>query len=207
MKVLRVLLLALAALAGLLAVVSLLLPARLQVERSIEIGAAPERVYGYVVDLGRFHEWSPWAGLDPDTQYVLSGPAGQPGARLEWRSKLPKVGSGSQEIVAAKPPREVGVRLVFDDQGEAIWTLRLEELRSGARVIWRLDMDLGLNPVKRWTGLIVAGSVGTDYARGLDRLKALVETEAAAEAEAAARAGAADALDAGTESVPQPLVF
>lgn len=201
MKVLRVLFLALAVLAGLLAAISLLLPARLQLQRSIEIGAAPQRVYGTVADLRRFHEWSPWSDLDPATQYTQSGPAGQPGSRLEWRSQLPRVGAGSQEIVVAEPPREVGLRLVFDDRGEARWTLRFEELRSGTRVIWQLDMDLGLNPVRRWTALIVQGSVGADYARGLDRLKALVEAEAAAEA------AAADTLDAGGASLPQPIVF
>ncbi len=202
MKFIRLLLVAVAALAGVLAVAGLLLPQRLQVERSAGIAAAPEQVYAYVAGFARFNDWSPWAGLDPQAQFILSGPAAGPGARLEWKSKVPEVGSGSQEVVAADPPREVVIRQVFDGQDEARSTMRLEAVGPGTRITWRLDMDLGMNPVNRWIGFVVADSVGADYARGLERLKSLAEAEAAAAA--AARAAAQAELEAALAASPEP---
>lgn len=196
MKVLKALFITAAALAGALAVIGLLLPGRLQAERSIEIAAAPDLVYGYVAGFRRFNEWSPWADLDPDAQYTVSGPGQGSGARMEWSSKLPKVGSGSQEVVSAESPREVIIRLVFDGQGEALSTVRLEGADAGTRASWRFDMDLGMNPVNRWIGLIVADSIAADYGKGLSRLKALVEADVAA---AAAAAAIADEVEVGAE--------
>lgn len=180
MKVLKALFVAVVALTGVAAIIGLLLPGQLQVERSTEIAATPQQVYGYVAGFSRFNDWSPWADLDPLAQFTLSGPAEGPGARIEWSSKLPKVGSGSQQVVAVEPQREVSILLVFDGQGEARSTIRLEEVDSGTRATWQFAMDLGMNPVNRWIGLMVDGSVGADYARGLDRLKTLIEAEAAA---------------------------
>lgn len=183
MKVLRALLVILVALAGLLAVVGLLLPDRLDVERSTRIAAGQDLVYELVAGFDRFNDWSPWAGLDPATRYTVSGPPQGVGARMEWHSDTPRVASGSQEIVAADPPRQVRIRLVFDGQGEAFSTLRLVRAGAGTKVSWRFTMELGMNPVTRWIGFLVADrSVGADYERGLARLKELAEAEAAAAA-------------------------
>lgn len=204
MKILRGLFVAAAALAGVLAVIGLLLPGQLQAERSIEIAAGPELVYDYVAGFSRFNEWSPWADLDPDAQYTVSGPAQGSGARMEWSSKLPEVGSGSQEVVSAEPSREVVIRLVFDGQGEAVSTMRLENADLGTRASWRFDMDLGMNPINRWIGLMVGGSVGADYEKGLSRLKALVETDVAAAAAIADEVEDGTELEEAAEAVPGP---
>ncbi len=198
MKFLKALFVAVAALAGVLAVVGLLLPARLQVSRSIEITATPELVYGYVAGFNRFNDWSPWADLDPDAQFTLTGPSQGPGARMEWRSKVPEVGSGSQEVMTVVPQREVGIQMVFDGTGEALSTMLLEPVDAGTRATWRFDMDLGMNPLNRWIGLMVDDSVGADHARGLGRLKALVE----AEATAAVVAAEAAELEAAAQPLP-----
>ena len=196
MKALRILVVVVATLAGALAIIGLLLPGELRVQRSTQIGATPEQVYGYVAGFGRFNDWSPWADLDPQARFVFSGPDQGPGARMEWHSAVPEVGSGSQEVVAVVPGRSVSTRLVFDGQGEAVSTMRLAPAGSGTRATWEFDMALGMNPVNRWIGLIVDKSVGADHARGLDRLKALVEAEAAAAAAAAKDAGLEEAAPA-----------
>ena len=197
MRIVKLLFATVAALIGVLAVAGFLLPGKLEVERSASIAATPEQVYGYVGGFGRFNEWSPWADLDPDARYTYSGPASGPGARMQWQSELPRVGAGSQEVVAAIPPREVTTRLVFDGRHQAHSTMRLEAAGAGTRVTWLFDMELGLNPLDRWIGLLADRSVGADYVRGLGRLKALVETEVAQAREAAA-------LEAAAEDVPDP---
>ena len=178
MKAVKILLLALAVLAGIFVVVGLLLPRQVELERSTRIDASPSQVYAMVDGYGRFNEWSPWAGLDPATRYEYSGPERGVGARMRWQSDSPEVGTGSQEIIAAEPDRSVTTRLVFEGQGEAQAAMRLEPDGSGTRATWSFEMDLGMNPVTRWIGLMIQGPVGADYERGLASLKALAEREA-----------------------------
>lgn len=185
MKALKILFIAAVALVGLFVIVGLMLPREVHVERTTLIDAPKEQVFPLVSGFARFNEWSPWADLDPEATYVLSGPEQGIGARMEWHSDKPEVGSGAQEVVAIQPGREVRVRLSFEGQGEAGSTMLLAGGTDSTRATWSFDMDLGMNPVMRWMGLMIDGPIGADYEKGLSRLKALAEAEAAAAREAA----------------------
>ena len=65
------------------------------------------------------------------------------------------------------------------------------------RATWSFDMDVGMNPLMRWMGLIIDGPIGADYERGLARLKELAERDAAE-----ARAREAEAAAAETAEPP-----
>jgi hypothetical protein len=45
---------------------------------------------------------------------------------------------------------------------------------AGTRVTWAFDTQLGLNPLMRWSGLVLDSMVGRDFEAGLDRMAALV---------------------------------
>lgn len=198
MKILKWLLVIVAAIVAVLAIAGLaFLPRQVHVERDALIDASPSQVYPLVSGFGRFNEWSPWADLDPAARYEFSGPAQGIGARMSWRSDKPEVGAGSQEVVATTENREVQVRLTFEGQGEAMtgWTLEADGDRT--RATWSFDMDLGMNPVMRWMGLMIDGPIGADYERGLARLKELAEREAA---EARAREAEAAAAETAAQS-------
>jgi len=209
MKILKGLFVVVLALVAVFVVTGLLfLPAGVHVERNAVIEASPAEVYPLVASLERFNEWSPWADLDPAAIYEFSGPTTGVGARMAWRSDKPEVGAGSQEVVAATENREVQVRLAFDGQGEALsgWTLRPQG-EEATLATWSFDMDLGMNPVMRWMGLMIDGPIGADYERGLARLKQVAEREAAEAraVEAASQTGTGDAqpADGPAESPPQ----
>lgn len=180
MKVLKRALIVLAVLVGLFVIIGLMLPGRVHLARSVEIDAPASQVYPLIDGYQRFNEWSPWANLDPATRYEYSGPERGVGARMEWQSDSREVGAGAQEIISAQVDRSVRTRLTFEGQGEAEATMELEPTGSGTLATWSLEMDLGLNPVTRWIGLMIEGPVGADYERGLAQLKALAEREAAA---------------------------
>jgi carbon monoxide dehydrogenase subunit G len=154
----------------------LLLPGEIRVTRSIEIDAAPEQVFPLVNDLEAFNRWSPWATLDGDTEYDLSGPESGVGARLSWSSDNPEVGSGSQEIVGSSFPERVELRLDFQAQGSAEASFDLEPLESGTRVTWSFGYEIGYDLIGRYLGLLMEGLVGSKYEEGLARLKRLAET-------------------------------
>lgn len=175
MRVLRTVLLSLAALLAVFLLVGLFLPTTAHVERSIIARASPAAVYEVVSDLRRFNEWSPWFDLDPQAVYTYSGPERGVGAKLAWTSEQRSVGSGSQEIIAAVPDRSVTMRLDFGSEGRATARLEITPVDGGSRVTWGFDTDFAGSYLCRYFGLLLDRLVGADYEDGLARLKRLLE--------------------------------
>lgn len=177
MKVVKFLLIGIVGLLALLAVIGLLLPGHVRVARSTVIAAQPGQLISYLDGYRRFNDWSPWAELDPATKYSYSGPERGAGAHMEWDSKNRNVGAGKQEVLAVDGDRQVRSSLEFDGQGKAEVTFDLAAEGDGTRVTWTMDMDMGMNPIGRWMGLMMDGMIGPDFERGLGRLQALAEKE------------------------------
>jgi len=173
------------ALASALLVVGVFLPTSAHVERSIRMTASPDTVFGIVNGFRRFKEWSPWAGLDPQARYTFSGPTTGVGARMEWSSDKPEVGSGSQEITAVEPGRSVTMRLDFAGQSAATSTMVIEPTAGGSLVRWSFDTSYEGNFAMRYFGLLFDGMVGADYEKGLSRLKSIAEGAVAGQPPAA----------------------
>ena len=169
------LLLGISLLVMLLVVVAFSLPQQITVARSMVINAPEADVFAYLNNYRRFNEWSPWAARDPEAKYVFSGPEEGKGARMEWSSDNPEVGSGAQEIVESQPGALVRVSLDFGDMGKGGATFQLEPSGAGTRVIWAFNTDVGNNPMRRWMGLMFDRWIGADYEEGLERLKKVVE--------------------------------
>ncbi len=162
-------------LVALLVVVGLLLPRHVRIERSIVIERPPAAIYSIVNSFGRFWDWSPWAGLDPNLKQSVEGPPSGVGATLHW-SGNDKVGTGTQVITASVPDRSVTSDIDFGDMGTAKATFTLEPLANGTRVTWDLDSDMGAGPIGRYFGPFLDRMVGPDYEKGLAQLKKLVES-------------------------------
>ena len=164
---------AIAAVGLVLALGGLLLPATTHVERSVVIDRSPEQVFTTLNSFERFSAWSPWAEYDPQARYTFEGPASGVGARMRWSGNR-SVGSGSQEITTSEPHRRVVVALDFDgSQAQAAYLLEPEG--DGTRLTWAFDTEHGMNPFKRWLGLVFDRMIGADYEKGLRKLKSLLE--------------------------------
>lgn len=179
MKAIKRILVGLLVLILILALVGLALPSRAHVERSISIAATPATVFELVNGFKRFNEWSPWYDYDPAARYTYSGPEQGVGARLEWKSDKPEVGSGSQQIVASEPDQRVRYQLDFGDQGTAESEISIAPSEAGSQVRWSFDTEFGYNLPMRYFGLLFDRLIGADYEKGLARLKALAEADAA----------------------------
>ncbi len=198
MKILKGLFFSLLGLVVLFFLVGLFLPKAAHVERSITTTASPERVYGLIDGFQRFNEWSPWAGLDPDTKYTYSGPDTGVGARMEWTSANPDVGNGSQEVIEVEPGRRVTSKLDFGMDNPTTSTISLVPDGTGTRITWALDTDFSGSLLGRYFGLALDRMVGPDYEKGLAQLQAVAESTMPADAPPiSAPATAADAT-------PQP---
>ncbi len=158
----------------------LLLPSKTQVERSSLIHATPSAVFMYLNDFRKFNLWSPWAKLDPNTQYTFSGPDQGVDAKMEWRSEHRNVGNGQQQIIVSQPDRRVQTALNFGDMGAAYATFDLVATGADTRVTWSFDQDHGYNILGRYFGLMMDKFIGADYEQGLVNLKSIVEHTPAA---------------------------
>ena len=177
MKIVKILLGIIVALAALIVIGGMFLPSEQHVERSIVIEAEPAEVFSLVNDFREWNKWSPWAAYDPEgTRYEFSGPATGVGSKMSWSSEHPNVGSGTQEIVDSQFNTMVRSELRFDGfDAPSYATFTLEPTDSGTRLTWSFDANLD-NMLGRYMGLMMDDWVGGDYERGLARLKELAET-------------------------------
>jgi uncharacterized protein YndB with AHSA1/START domain len=189
---LKRLLLVLGVLALVFVVGGLLLPDRVEVERSIHIERPPAQVFAALNGFARFNEWSPWADYDTTARYDLSGPPTGVGARMEWSGEK---GTGAQQILLVIPDELIAVDLDFGTDGTAEARYLLVPEDGGTRTIWQLRSEFGGSLTMRWFGLMFERMIGPDYERGLANLKRLLESEPPPATAAEARAFGADGFE------------
>ncbi|WP_120502143.1 SRPBCC family protein [Roseovarius sp. EL26] len=175
MRILKKLLVGGLALVVVLAIVGMLLPREVAVERSIVIDAPASEIYPHVSNLKATTAWSPWLGQDPETKLTFNEVEAGVGAVMEWASENRNVGSGYMEIVEAVENEAVSVALDFGDMGTAKAGWTFDEVDGQTTATWGMVADMGAGPIGRWMGLKMDDWVGADYERGLQNLKALVE--------------------------------
>jgi effector-binding domain-containing protein len=181
MKVLKVLVvLVLLLVAGVFAY-GLTLPNTSHVERSATIEAPACTIYAQLDNYRNFNLWSPWLQYDPNAKTMVEGPMRGTGAKQSW-SGNDKVGTGSQEIIAAKDCSEVKSTLVFGgfEANHYVATFTLTPQGQGTQVGWVLDGEFGGNiasqVMSRYFTLLMAQMMVDDFDRGLANLKKLSES-------------------------------
>ncbi len=175
MKILKRLVLIVAVIVVLVLAVGFFLPGAYQVERSIVIAAPPDLVFEQVHDLRKNEAWSPWK--DPTMKITYSENTAGPGASSSWESE--DMGNGTQTIVSSAPPAAIDTHLDFGDMGEADvhWSFHGEG--EGVRVTQTMTGDQGMNPIKRYFGLMMDNMIGPKFEEGLASLKSVSESLAA----------------------------
>jgi effector-binding domain-containing protein len=159
-----------------------LLPKQVHIERSITIDRPASMMFELLNSYRHFNDWSPWAGRDPNAEFVISGPESGVGARMSWIGEPHLVGSGWQEIVASKPYEKINIKLDFDAQGIADTGFTLVAQGDATVITWFFDSDLteGVNYLDsflaRYFGLLFDRWVGGDYELGLANLKRFAES-------------------------------
>ncbi|MCI0749762.1 MAG: SRPBCC family protein [Nevskiales bacterium] len=153
-----------------------LLPGTVHVERSILIKAPAATVFTVLNGFRQFQRWSPWIELDPHVVIAHEGPVAGPGAKMHWRGN-DLVGRGRQEILESTAYRHIQLRLVSEDfrMADNRVTYAIVSADEGTRLTWSFDADAGDSMTGRWLALITGGLLGSDYERGLARLKSFVE--------------------------------
>ena len=138
--------------------------------------ATPESLFPPIATLKRWPEWTAWnTNRFPDMTMRFEGPATGMGATMIAAGK--SSGDGTVIITAADPATGITYTLDFN-HGTQIFTgaIRHTNTPNGLRVAWKLEAELGHNPVKRWAGLAMNLLMGGDMEKGLENLKRAVES-------------------------------
>jgi len=157
-------------------IIGMMLPEKLHVERTVKIKATSQQIYGYLASFKKFNQWSPWAVIDPKTEYKFVGPLQGVGAIMHWKSEHSSVGAGSQKIIEASEFTKVKSVLAMGNLGKSYATFNLKTEGSQTVVTWSFDMSFGFNIPARIVGLGMDEGLGHSYETGLQRLKQLMET-------------------------------
>ena len=174
MRIVKGILVGVAALVCVILIVGVLLPSKYQVTRTTVIGAPAERIYALIASPREWTKWSVWNRRDPGMKITYSGPETGKGAKWAWESK--SEGTGSMEFTAAEPGKRIEYALAFPDFGtRSSGAMTLLPEGSGTRVTWTNVGDVGGNPLMRYFAAFMDRLVGPDFEGGLANLKALAE--------------------------------
>jgi uncharacterized protein YndB with AHSA1/START domain len=115
-------------------------PNTIRVQRSIEIGAPPAKIFALLKD---FHEWPQWAPQDkddPGMTRAYSGAASGIGAVSEWNGKG-STGNGRMEIVDSVPDHRVAIKTDFVKPFAAhnLNEFTLQPAGAATRVTWTMQ--------------------------------------------------------------------
>ena len=150
------------------------IPSTFLVQRSIEINAAPRKIYDLIVEPKRWSEWSVWTQRDPNMRITYSGPPFGMGARWSWVSKTE--GTGAMEFTRVEPDKAVEYALSFPEYNmRSTGALRMEPAGTATRVTWTNTGDVGGNPLKHYLAMMMDKMVGPDFEAGLANLKTQAE--------------------------------
>ena len=152
-----------------------MLPGEARVERTIDIAAAADKVYGIAADLRRMPEWSPWVQADPQVKISFEGPEQGAGQVMRWASNNPMVGSGTLSVTEAVPGARLATASDYGGFGTSSAVMTFAPEGTGTQVTWVFQSRLP-GVVDRWAGLGIDRSVGEEYVKALKQLKALAET-------------------------------
>ena len=173
---------AVAALAVLIVIVLVMAATRpndFRIERSVRIGAPPERIFAMVNDLAEWKHWSPWEKKDPAMAREFSASTVGLGATYAWRGNR-EVGEGRMTVIESQAPVRFRLRMEFlapfKATHEAAFELKSEG--SATHVSWAMT---GRHP---FIGKIMClffnmdRMVGRDFEAGLAALRERAEQPA-----------------------------
>lgn len=144
-------------------------------EATVDILAAPERVWQIVSDLSRMPEFSPM------TRKMI--PLGTPKAgtwTVNWNKDGWKVWSTSSRIVRFEPEREFAFRM---NENGTTWSFTLEPIANGTRLTERRDVSAGVRwPVRKVIDTVLGGEPAFEENLLDGMKKTLAAIKAAAEA-------------------------
>jgi hypothetical protein len=151
-------------------------PNTFRVQRSANIHASPEKIYGLINDLHEWRAWSPYEKLDPAMKRTLSGADSGKGAIYEWVGNS-KVGTGSLEITNSVPSSRVDIKLdmLKPIEGHSLVAFTLQPAGELTEVTWSINGPVPYLGKIMHTLFNMDHMIGGQFEQGLASLKSVAE--------------------------------
>jgi hypothetical protein len=154
-------------------------PDTMRVQRSTSIKAPAEKIFPLISNFHNWTQWSPFESLDPALQRTYSGSSQGQGAVYEWAGNS-QVGKGRMEILDAKEPSQIVIKLDFIEPFEGHMTAEftLDTKGDATEVTWAT-----YGP-QSYCGKIMSclidcdAMLGKNFETGLASMKAVAEKPA-----------------------------
>ncbi len=170
---------------GVLAVIGLVVYAAtlsdtFQVQRTVRINAAADKIFPFINNMHSMNTWNPFAEADPDIKITYSGPDDGKGARYQWAGNS-KVGEGSIEITDVSAPSRVTLKLDMLKPLEGHNTVVFTLVPDGGSPAAATNVTWAMNGERPFIGKLMDAvfsmdrMVGGQFERGLAKLKAIAE--------------------------------
>jgi hypothetical protein len=171
MKVVKIILGIVVALAAVFLIGALFVPSQYEVSRTLKIDKPAAELYSYISDFSNRQAWDPWGAEDPDNKVTISGTPGTTDYTYDWVGNPDMVGSGSLHFVEAVPNKSIHLSLSFTVPMEATsdvyWTF--EPTDGGTNVTWSNKGEIGW-PFS-WFTLGMDDNLGPNFEKGLENIK------------------------------------
>ncbi|MBI5916902.1 MAG: SRPBCC family protein [Bacteroidetes bacterium] len=176
MKTLKTIGIALLALIVIGLVAAALMPKHFEYERTTDINASKDVVFGIVNDLKTQDVWGPWQKQDPTIQNTFNEVDSGVGQVSSWTSK--KSGDGTQTITESTPPSMVKTHIEFEGQGGSEAWFKLDDAENGGtKTTWAFAFDAPWP----WNlmSVMMGGQMDKMLEQGLAGIKEMAEKRAA----------------------------
>ncbi|MEM9793380.1 MAG: SRPBCC family protein [Pseudomonadota bacterium] len=151
---------------ALAAAAPLLLPSKVQIERSAIVQAAPAEILALAASNQGYQRFNPYLTADPELKIEPFGPASGLGSGFRFEGKD---GTGTQ-TVSQVTDEMVVYDIDMGPMGQPVQRIRVRPVEGGTEVTWTLDADMGMNPIARVFGLFMDGMMGKTFIQGLNNL-------------------------------------
>lgn len=169
MKLIKPLLFVLTGLAALLTLISLLMPSRMMISRSVGIHQPMDSVQPFISHLTAWQSWYQPLREAKDARFE---PSDHP-QKVSWTYN-----GKPQTLIMEKDSAHVWQgRLEREGERPVPYIIRLSESAepSSVNVDWRIVVDLGWYPWDKFSGMMLDKMTGPGYEAALQQLKAVAE--------------------------------
>lgn len=180
MRLIKMLLAAVAILSSLIFLLSLLFPSTARLERSGSINAPLGEVYAQVSNLETWSAWNPWDPAYTGRGNMLqqySKPANGLGAWYTWSNTAGSTASGRVEIVSADSLKGITYNMTHPAMKPVTGIIELKPTTDGkgTAILWRLQTRVGMTPWWKLRGFLMDRMFGASMEEGLTKLRNICE--------------------------------
>lgn len=155
-----------------LAAISILLPDKYSMQRSITISACDTVVYNYLNCIKNIKQWSPWHILDTNVKYNYYGPISGKGSGVNWVSEKDNLTGAEIRIEESIPLKQIDSYFTFSKQGDFKLKFLIDRIdNTNCKLTIVIIREIGYNLPFRYYALMYDYYLKGDFDTALEKIK------------------------------------